>query len=164
MCFGDINDTISGEEKKGGNSRSFEQLSLGRNIIADCGLQDLGFIGYPFTWSNGRQGEEQIQCRLDRALAIDLFINRFIPIQVTHLPRFESDHTPLLICLEASPHSFLKKRIHLFRFEECWTKDSKCEDLVRRIWSNGNPPCEEKLANLQALDAEFKEYRTKEIR
>lgn len=54
ICFGDINDTLSGEEKKGGNPRSFEDLNLGRSTIADCGLQDLRFIGYPFTWANRR--------------------------------------------------------------------------------------------------------------
>lgn len=80
LCFEDFNDTLSGEEKKGGNSRSFGQLNLGRSTIAECDLQDLGFIGYPFTRSNGRQGEEQIQCRIDRALATEAFRNRFNPI------------------------------------------------------------------------------------
>lgn len=130
ICFGDINDTLSLDEKKGGNSRSFEQLNVGRRAVEECGLQDLGFMGYLFTLSNGRQGEEQIQCRLDRAFAREGFISRFSPIKVTHLPRFSSDHSPILICLEAHSHSYRKKRTHLFRFEECWVKDNRCEDLV----------------------------------
>jgi hypothetical protein len=56
LCFGDLNDILIGSEKQGGNLRSYDQLSLGREIVEICGLSDLGFIGYLFTWSNGKEG------------------------------------------------------------------------------------------------------------
>lgn len=95
----------------GGDNRSDSQLSLGRQCFTDCNLLDLNFAGYPFTWSNGRQGEENIQCGLDRACSNSKFQARFFPIQVTHLPRFGSDHAAILIHLEApnSEYSYLRK-------------------------------------------------------
>lgn len=60
-----------------------------------CGLSDLGFIGHSFTWTNGREEIENIQCRLDQALASEGMINKFFPIKVKHPPRFGSDHSTL---------------------------------------------------------------------
>lgn len=54
--------------------------------------------------------------------------------------------------------------MHLFRFEDCWAKDGRCEDKVKRIWGSNNLPCEDKLGALKSFDAEFKEYRTSEVR
>lgn len=50
------------------NYRSRQALEL-------YGLADLGFEGYHFTWTNGRQEEANIQCRLDRGLAYASFIS-----------------------------------------------------------------------------------------
>ncbi|KAK2422548.1 hypothetical protein QL285_033075 [Trifolium repens] len=164
LCVGDLNDMLSGEDKKGGNSRTLSQLNLGRQTIEDCGLVDMGFEGYPFTWTNGREGEENIQCRLDRALATQSFMNRFSPTRVIHLPRYGSDHAALLVVLEAQHYSRRKKRVHLFRFEESWTKDTRCVDEVRRQWTNSRPHVEAKLGAMSALDKFFEEYRTGTIR
>lgn len=38
ICFGDFNDTLFASENRGGNPRSFEELSLGRNSVEECGL------------------------------------------------------------------------------------------------------------------------------
>lgn len=54
MCFGDLNDTTAESEKYGGTTRSSRQFEWGRQTIDSCGLKDLCFEGYPFTWNNGR--------------------------------------------------------------------------------------------------------------
>jgi hypothetical protein len=54
VCFGDLNDMLPGDEKIGGTPKSYDHL--GRDVEVECGLSDLGFIGYPFTWTNGREG------------------------------------------------------------------------------------------------------------
>lgn len=132
--------------------------------MEECGLQDLGFSGYPFTWSNERRGLDQIQCRLDRAVATENFINTFSPLQVSHLPRFGSDHSVLKICLEVQSQPNEKKKQHLFRFEECWTMDGKCEDMIKKIWQARNLNCEAKIGALKSVDDGFKEYGTNEVR
>ncbi|MCI02340.1 hypothetical protein A2U01_0023372, partial [Trifolium medium] len=79
LCIGDLNDTLQADDKKGGLLRSQSQLGIGRQTVVACGLNDMGFEGYPFTWTNGRQGSENVQCRLDRALGTEDFLNRFSP-------------------------------------------------------------------------------------
>jgi hypothetical protein len=40
-----------------------------RDVLQDCSLSDLGFQGSLFTWTNGREGDDFIKERLDRAVA-----------------------------------------------------------------------------------------------
>lgn len=151
-CIGDLNDTLALEDKKGDLTRSQTQLGLGRQVVVDCNLQDMGFEGYPYTWSNGREGEGNIQCRLDRALATADFLNRFSPTRVIHLPRFGSDHAALMVLLEAQNQTIRRKKIHLFRFEECWTKDDRCEEEVSKAWFSSENHCVAKLEAMKGLD------------
>ncbi|MCH84360.1 hypothetical protein A2U01_0005192 [Trifolium medium] len=78
LCVGDYNDILDPQEKQGGNARSQNQLSFGRQAIVDCSLLDLGFEGYPFTWSNGREGDDYIQY-LDRIMQPSFFALKFQP-------------------------------------------------------------------------------------
>lgn len=107
----------------------------------------MSFVGYPFTWSNGRKGRDNIQCRLDKSLCYGVFMNTFPMSSVHHLPRQGSDHAVLCIVVEKDQEK--KRRPHLFRFEEVWTKDPRCESLVKQIWKG-----------VQDLNIVFKEYRT----
>ncbi|WJX27814.1 hypothetical protein P8452_16597 [Trifolium repens] len=164
VCFGDLNDILDPQEKMGSNARSQTQYAHGREVVAESNLLDLGFEGYPFTWSNGRQDKENIQCRLDRALGNEGFVNRFSPIKVSHLPRFKSDHAVILIHLEAPHQGGCRKRKKLFRFEESWTKESSCEDVIRRYWSNSDLTCTTKLESLQSIGASFGEHNLGRIK
>lgn len=68
--------------------------------------------------------------------------------------------------IKLEDHDYLrqKQRIHVFRFEENWTKDPKCEDVVRRNWFGVDTNCIDKLSNVKDVDSEFEEYKTNEIR
>lgn len=162
LCCGDFNDILDSHEKTGGNVRSQLQLSLGRQVVANRNLTDLGFEGYKYTWSNGREEEANIQCRLDRALDNEEFINRFSPIKVFHLPRFGSDHAAILICLEHITRRDTRRK-RIFRFEESWTKETKCEDLVRQNWGRSSFPCAQKLDSIKHLGAAFGDHNLGEI-
>ncbi|XP_058757456.1 uncharacterized protein LOC131630719 [Vicia villosa] len=165
IVFGDLNDILWDHEKRGGISRTNSQFLWGRNAVISCGLVDLGFEGYPFTWTNGRLGEDNTQCRLDRAMASNSFINRFSPVKVKHLSRFHSDHAAISISLEVdeSLNSVSRKRPYLFRFEEVWSKDPRCERFVDQIWNEPSSRGLNKFDRIQNLDAMFKEYRRGEI-
>jgi hypothetical protein len=152
LCVGDFNDVVSSDDKRGGIPRTLAQMSLGREAMEVCGLSEFGFEGYPFTWSNGREDQENIQCRLDRAMGSENFLNRFAPIRVFHLPRFGSDHAAILIHLEADPNSRRKRRKRIFIFEECWAKDPRCEDVVKQSWTNAPSFWEAQSRAVQCLD------------
>lgn len=110
-------------------------MGWGRNIVASCGIMDLGYDGYSYTWTNGIQGSDNTQCRLDMALASPSFINRYSPIEVQHLSRFQFDHAAISISLEAelSQNNSKGKRTYKFLFEKAWSKDPRCEGLVEQL-------------------------------
>lgn len=56
LCAGDFNEIPFNVEKKGDALRTNIQLQGFRDIIEYCNLQDMGFQGYPFTWSNKEKG------------------------------------------------------------------------------------------------------------
>jgi hypothetical protein len=69
--------------------------------LSVCGLMDIGFTGYEFTWNNKRMGEENIQCRLDRGTATASFLQMFPLTKVEHIVTEESDHMAILIKVQA---------------------------------------------------------------
>jgi hypothetical protein len=81
-----------------------------------------------------------------------------------HLPRYRSDHSAISISLEDMSFENHKKRVHVFRFEECWTKDERCEELVQDVWRRSRDGFISKIEGIQILDSEFKEYRSNELR
>uniref|UniRef100_A0A803NCE9 PGG domain-containing protein n=1 Tax=Chenopodium quinoa TaxID=63459 RepID=A0A803NCE9_CHEQI len=61
LCGGDLNLMLNSGEKQGGKEFDVEEADILRNVVAQCNLEDLGYIGHEFTWSNNRGGEENIQ-------------------------------------------------------------------------------------------------------
>lgn len=110
VCFGDLNDILFDHEKYGGNSRTNNQLFWGRQAMNISGLTNLAFACYKFTWTNGREEDNNVQCRLDRSLTSKSFINRFSSIIVTHLPYYGSDHAAIRTELEAITKGTQRKK------------------------------------------------------
>ncbi|KAL8546266.1 hypothetical protein ACS0TY_006114 [Phlomoides rotata] len=102
-----------------------------RLMVTNLYLQDLGFNGTEFTWTNRRAGEDNIQVHLDRALANP---------HVLHLPRYKSDHCPILVqCNDQQGciGSRRKKKQKKFRFEKMWLEKEAYGDIVNRGWNQG---------------------------
>jgi hypothetical protein len=97
-------------------------------------------------------------------MATESFLKAFAPIHVVHLSRFGSDHAAISISLEDVSYGNTKWKVHLFRFEECWAKDERCDSLVQSMWSGSRSNRVSKIESIQSLDNEFAEYRTNEIR
>ena len=55
-------------------------------------MVDMGFVGSRFTWKRGA-----VQERLDRFVCNEDWKDRVNMFQVSHLPRVQSDHNPLLL-------------------------------------------------------------------
>ena len=75
-CFGDFNELLKVEEKKGGVPRSHYLMQMFREALDQCDFVDLGFSGPTFTW-HGRRWGELIWERLDRGVANYEWLTQF---------------------------------------------------------------------------------------
>jgi hypothetical protein len=70
MCFGDFNEILFASEKQGGVPRKQTCMDKFRMALDFCELEDLGFVGDPYTWRNNSQrAETYVKERLDRSVA-----------------------------------------------------------------------------------------------
>ncbi|XP_057457734.1 uncharacterized protein LOC130748518 [Lotus japonicus] len=93
ICIGDFNLICESSEKRGGRIANLAQMGQFKDTLAACGLADVGYTGFPFTWDNGREGDQNICERLDRCVANSEFTANFPSIIVEHLGKYGSDHS-----------------------------------------------------------------------
>ncbi|XP_075670053.1 uncharacterized protein LOC142639800 [Castanea sativa] len=106
-----------------------------RHTLLHCGLVDLGFNGYRFTWRNGREGEAFVEERLDRAVATTDWCEKFPRAKVHHLSASYSDHDPILVDM-VPPNQPRRRRPKIQRFEERWVAHAECEIVIQRSWNH----------------------------
>ncbi|KAF9597137.1 hypothetical protein IFM89_015966, partial [Coptis chinensis] len=97
MIIGDLNVILSSHEHPGGKTYEFSDGEQAHTIVNNLGLIDLGFMGYPFTWSNKRVEPDNIQKRLDRVLVNKEWLLLFPESIVHNKPAIASDHCPILL-------------------------------------------------------------------
>ncbi|KAL2939383.1 LINE-1 retrotransposable element ORF2 protein [Bienertia sinuspersici] len=142
LCGGDFNLMLLSSEKKGGNGFKVNEAETFREAIESCHMMDLGFNGHEFTWTNNRAGEHNVQERLDRFLANQLWKDLFPGSFVTHLSRRRSDHLPIMLCLKGYPRAKNeRKKKKLFKFEEMWLKENMCEEIIKEAWQSRGSFC-----------------------
>ncbi|XP_060202053.1 uncharacterized protein LOC132630501 [Lycium barbarum] len=138
LVGGDFNVVMNKEEKIGGVPvvpQNFEDFAF---CINSCDLFETCLKGSPFTWWNGRAGDDCIFERLDRIFFNSRFQQWFGHIVVEHLSKTESDHAPLLITSGEEVQTFIKP----FKFLKFWTEHKDFLDIVKLNWSVesvGNP-------------------------
>jgi len=85
LCFGDFNDILEHQDKKGGSPKPQVLIDNFLHLVFECSFKDLGFMGYPYTWNNNRGEGENVQERLDRFLANNARLTVFSWNHVRHL-------------------------------------------------------------------------------
>jgi exonuclease III len=116
LCVGDFNEIFNFTELKGATNKTRRQMRDFEEVIEDCHLSDLGFIGPKFTWSNGRGGRALTKERLDRALANVEWRSLFPNADVKVLAKISSDHHPVLVKIKEEKWIWQKKG--KFKLEE----------------------------------------------
>ena len=106
-----------------------------RDCLLRCSLFDAGFVGSSFTWCNNQHGEGRILARLDRCLVNDSGFD--LQLQVSHMARFNSDHSPLLLCI-TKPNVDGPRP---FKFLDVWLEDGGCLSVIKNSWVT--PVCDE---------------------
>ncbi|GAA0175533.1 hypothetical protein LIER_28687 [Lithospermum erythrorhizon] len=66
-------------------------------VVQDCGIFDIGYKGFPFTWSNNFITPFSTRAMLDRALANKEWSRKFPEAEVLYLSTDHLDHLPLLL-------------------------------------------------------------------
>jgi hypothetical protein len=101
----------------------------------DCGLTYLGFKGYKYTWSNRREGSDNIQVRLDRGTVTVSLLSIFPFTQVEHVATEESDHMALVIRVTGEGVDRRTQRRRGFSLEEMWTKHEDYDRMIEEAWN-----------------------------
>ncbi|KAK9749818.1 hypothetical protein RND81_02G152700 [Saponaria officinalis] len=134
LCLGDFNEILYSTEMKGGTRLQW-QMNNFRDAVDECGLQDLPYEGYEFTYDNGQEGEANRQSRLDRAMVSGGWTDLFPYAKLLHLDREGSDHAPIKVLLDGREERVERARKR-FRFEQIWVGEDGCEEAVRKAWAN----------------------------
>lgn len=100
ILMGDFNAVVSQEEHHGGAHYYYRRKALAfSDFIATNNLLDVNYVGSQYTWCNNQQGLARRWARLDRCLINPSWSNSFEACIVKHLPRFLSDHSPMLLSI-----------------------------------------------------------------
>ena len=100
-----------------------------------CGLRDIGYNGFPFTWCNRRPKDHKVWVRLEKGVASVDWLLKFPTTCVHNLKAFHSDHRSLLLASDFESRRFYRKG-RPFRFEAMWLKDKSCETVIKSSWEN----------------------------
>ncbi|GJW55051.1 reverse transcriptase [Tanacetum coccineum] len=100
--------------------------------ICNMRLEDMDATGVKFTWSNGRQGCDNVKKKLDRFLANANWCRLYPDALFQNLARISSDHSPI-VCHFSPP---VRKKEKMFRFESMWLRDESFHDVVRDAWTS----------------------------
>ncbi|XP_060957652.1 uncharacterized protein LOC133029176 [Cannabis sativa] len=131
--IGDFNNIASNEEKKGGRPYPTALISGFQSALDDCHLIDLELRGYPFTWQRGKGTDQCIEIRLDKAAVTHEWLVIFNHSTLTNIDYTCSDHTPIFLQPEMLSTA---ATFHCFRYENVWSREPLCSQLVEDCWSN----------------------------
>jgi len=133
LCMGDFNKIVDQSEKYRGAIRSSTQMQRFSLTPEDYNLNDLGYQGSKYTWSNCREAFDFVKERLDRAIATPRWCATFPNVSVDILLVSNSVHKPFLLKFD------LEHRLstRLFRYEAKWNVDEECLAVVQRVWNSG---------------------------
>ncbi|KAK3211112.1 hypothetical protein Dsin_015818 [Dipteronia sinensis] len=95
--MGDFNEVCYDSEKSWGLRKRWSAMSDFREALEDSKLEDMGFQGPKYTWSNKREGTGLIMERLDRGMCNEEWRTLFPFFSVRHLDFWGSDHRPILL-------------------------------------------------------------------
>jgi hypothetical protein len=147
LCLGDFNEIANQTKKVGGRIRNEAQMRAFRAILSNCLLNDLGYRGSKFTWSNKRYLGEFIKERLDRALATAGWCANFPEDSVEVMAARSSNHRHLWVSFTSPPIRIPR----IFRFEASWNVSEDCADVIKNARSEVGDTGSSSKAILQKL-------------
>jgi hypothetical protein len=130
--FGDFNDILHAQEKKGRTERSNWLIRGFRQAVTDAGLIDMHMEGYPFTWFKSLGTPRVVEEKLDRAMANEAWMQLFPHARLENLVAPSSDHFAIL--LERAPVQRPYRGRKTFKFEIAWMVEEGLNEVVQNSW------------------------------
>lgn len=154
MAVGDFNSVIKEDEVS--NPATFCQARCKdfKDWVCTEGLVDLGFTGPSFTWTRGKDHNTFKGARLDRALCSPEWLEAFPDVIVKHLPKINSDHSPILIELDKRAGGNTKS----FSFQQAWMTHPEFEKVIEENWNKESSTMENNLKLAPILEAWNREH------
>ncbi|CAL1372119.1 unnamed protein product [Linum trigynum] len=138
LLTGDFNAFRSLNEKSGlATTSTARRCRIFNNFIDQANLIDLGFSGPRFTWSRGDTASNYKASRIDRSLCNSTWNECFPNSTVIHLPRMQSDHSPILTSIGGRSPTNSPSRP--FRFEASWLAHDDFASFLTGTWDDGSP-------------------------
>ena len=97
IMAGDFNEPLVQKDKFGGRGVSVNQSLALKECLNVCSMVDMGFSRPRYTWTNKRDVGNLILERIDRFFMKPDWCVLYPNAKVTHLPRYHSDHCPVLM-------------------------------------------------------------------
>ena len=138
ILVGDMNITLSQEDKQGGSIVRDLAREWVEELIQDWDMLDVKPPKGKYTWTNRRSGPGYIARRLDRFLIQSFFLLLFLDVSYVILSSSVLDHKPII--LELKPQMNLGPIP--FRFSALWVQHSDLLDKVEEVWKqivSGSP-------------------------
>lgn len=140
MVFGDFNEVMKPEERKGGN-RLYAGMEDFQAWQQEMGLVELPLLGRKYTWYRNSSAS-----RIDRVFIDVEWLEIVSDLKLWGLERSLSDHCPLLVGSE-----YVDWGPKPFRVLDVWFSNPTFKKLVENEWKVlGNIPVYEKLKKLKA--------------
>ncbi|XP_074322731.1 uncharacterized protein LOC141659702 [Apium graveolens] len=109
---GDLNNIVSSKDKKGGEPYPDWLIKGFNEVIRDTNLVDLELTRHQFTWERGRDTDDWMEIRLDRALTNESWLNYFPLAKLYNLDGAPSDHSVILLVPQ-----ILNRKPKVYRFK-----------------------------------------------
>lgn len=131
LLIGDFNEAMWSYEHFLACQRPERQMAAFRDVLTNCGLMDIGFVGVPFTYGNGRDGNANVKVRLDRAVTNSDWRDMFSDATLHHLVSSRSDHCPLLLEIK---ESWERHKPRIFQYEIMWERLKSLALEIKEAW------------------------------
>ncbi|KAK7268413.1 hypothetical protein RIF29_21111 [Crotalaria pallida] len=97
LVIGDINQVLGPENKMEGNPVDLAKIDNARTCLEVCNMKDIDWVGQKFTWCNRRKQPDTIEEHIDKAFSNTTWSQVWNYSKVSHLPRYSSDHSPIIL-------------------------------------------------------------------
>ncbi|XP_042488954.1 uncharacterized protein LOC122069074 [Macadamia integrifolia] len=132
--IGDFNACLQSHEKRGPGNFSLGSAAEFGAMVDACLLSQVPSMGRKFTWTNNRC-RGNVCAVLDRGFCNEEWISFFQDCSQQVLPRFASDHSPLLVVSSSSQ----RPPNCPFRFNNFWTDHEDFDRVVAESWAEWVP-------------------------